>query len=430
MLRTHIPAAVAAAIVTTAITTPVNAGPLTPPPGAPAPTNKTLNEVEPRTPINADTAPASASASHVISTPGTYYLTANITADQNKSAIEINADDVILDLNGFELRGLGTFTTVSVNGVTANARATIRNGLIRDFTQHAIQGTAQDLLIEGVTVRGGGSGILASQSARVLRCAVYNTGGTGITAGNSSVIEGSIAKSNAFNGIDVATECIVRACVAEVNGGDGIETGQQAVIQGCRSSGNAGLGIDVEFASMVFETTSNGNLVGFDGFANCFFHRCHAANNTSGGFDVTTASHIHLCVASNNTGFGFDLNNATITESVARINTFSGIAAQGSSTVRDCVVFQNDTLAGTLGGIRATGSGNLIEHNVSRNNNGFGIVASGTGNTVVRNWCYDNFGGGYNVPAGNAFGPIVNISAGGNLAGVAFADHHLANFQN
>ena len=47
----------------------VSAGPLTPP-GPPAPTSKTLNEIEPRTPIN--------SLPFVIEEPGSYYLTRNL----------------------------------------------------------------------------------------------------------------------------------------------------------------------------------------------------------------------------------------------------------------------------------------------------------------------------------------------------------------
>ena len=42
------------------------------PPGAPGPTMKTLQQIEPRTPIS--------SITFVISQPGSYYLTTNLTA--------------------------------------------------------------------------------------------------------------------------------------------------------------------------------------------------------------------------------------------------------------------------------------------------------------------------------------------------------------
>ena len=63
------------------------------PPGAPAPTMKTLDQIEARTPISA---PFSISAS------GSYYLTTNLTVSSG-SAIIIAASGVTLDLNGFTL---------------------------------------------------------------------------------------------------------------------------------------------------------------------------------------------------------------------------------------------------------------------------------------------------------------------------------------
>src|SRR5687767_7720762 len=68
------------------------------PPGAPAPTMKTLDQIEPRIPIG--------SVPFTINAPGSYYLTGNLnTATTN--AIIIRASDVTLDLRGFTLSGAG-----------------------------------------------------------------------------------------------------------------------------------------------------------------------------------------------------------------------------------------------------------------------------------------------------------------------------------
>src|SRR5947209_6383814 len=63
------------------------------PPGPPAPSMKTLAQIEPRTPISA--LPFS------ISAPGSYYLTTNLTGITN--GISITADNVTLDLGGFSI---------------------------------------------------------------------------------------------------------------------------------------------------------------------------------------------------------------------------------------------------------------------------------------------------------------------------------------
>src|SRR5262245_8811913 len=64
------------------------------PPGAPGPTMKSLDQIEARTPIS--------SAPFIITQPGSYYLTTNVTVSSG-DAITINANNVSLDLNGFTI---------------------------------------------------------------------------------------------------------------------------------------------------------------------------------------------------------------------------------------------------------------------------------------------------------------------------------------
>src|SRR6186713_1252076 len=78
-------------------------GPLTPPLGPPAPTMKTLDQVEPRKPIDATNTPGDADSLFKITQPGSYYLTANVTGVNAKYGIEIAASGVTVDLNGFDL---------------------------------------------------------------------------------------------------------------------------------------------------------------------------------------------------------------------------------------------------------------------------------------------------------------------------------------
>jgi hypothetical protein len=65
---------------------------------------KTLNNVEPRTPIS--------SLPYTISAAGSYYLTGNLTADAN--GILVDANNVTIDLAGFSLIGPGSGTSYGV----------------------------------------------------------------------------------------------------------------------------------------------------------------------------------------------------------------------------------------------------------------------------------------------------------------------------
>ena len=103
------------------------------PPDAPAPTMKTLDQVEARIIVNAANTPGDATNTFIISQPGSYYFTGNITGTSGKHGISIQANDVTLDLNGFALisRGGGAFS--GVTGTAAQTGFSIRNGTVRGW---------------------------------------------------------------------------------------------------------------------------------------------------------------------------------------------------------------------------------------------------------------------------------------------------------
>src|SRR5437762_4881647 len=77
------------------------------PPGPPAPTMKRLDEVEPRTNLQATPVPVgvdttNANFQFVINQPGSYYLSANLVVSK-ANGIQVNAEGVTLDLNGFQI---------------------------------------------------------------------------------------------------------------------------------------------------------------------------------------------------------------------------------------------------------------------------------------------------------------------------------------
>ena len=96
------------------------------PPGAPAPTMKSLDQLEPRTAIT------NAASTYTISVPGSYYLTTNLTVSSG-SGIYINVSGVTLDLNGFTISS--TAASAAYSGISLNggplSDITIVNGHIR-----------------------------------------------------------------------------------------------------------------------------------------------------------------------------------------------------------------------------------------------------------------------------------------------------------
>src|SRR5258708_24855133 len=94
------------------------------PPSPPGATMKTLQQVEPRTPISI--VPTNLAVS------GSYYLVTNLPGVAASDGITISANDVDLDLNGFVLAGApGSGTGISVPAFQTNLG--VRHGQIRGW---------------------------------------------------------------------------------------------------------------------------------------------------------------------------------------------------------------------------------------------------------------------------------------------------------
>jgi hypothetical protein len=162
------------------------------PPGPPGPSMKTLDQIEARTPIMN-------SGAVTITNSGSYYLTQNITVAAG-DAIDIAADNVSLDLNGFMITSTSDPPTgIAIDLVGTRRSITILNGTIEglisypggrtvdmgftsgiDYTNAAPEGAR----VSGVTVNTVGQhGIyLGENSSSIQSCLVDNAGDTGLYA--------------------------------------------------------------------------------------------------------------------------------------------------------------------------------------------------------------------------------------------------------
>ncbi|MGI8965780.1 MAG: right-handed parallel beta-helix repeat-containing protein, partial [Limisphaerales bacterium] len=161
------------------------------PPGAPAPTMKTLDQVEPR--IDVAKLGGDVGSHVIITNAGSYYLSTNLAVTKT-NGIVIATNGVTLDLNGFEIARV---SGSGGDGIRINGgcdRATVRNGTIRGFS-YGINGIVAPIvkgcLFDRLAVTSCSFvGIHAGESARVLDCRAHDNPGIGIVALDSSVISG------------------------------------------------------------------------------------------------------------------------------------------------------------------------------------------------------------------------------------------------
>ena len=392
----------------------VNAGDLTPPPGPVGPTMHTLDEIynlvasssggESRIAVNATNTPGDTDSLFKITQPGSYYLTGNVTALSGKMGIEIAADQVTLDLNGFALVGVaGSLNGVTIPGVHVNIA--IRNGALRDW---------------------GGGGVSAgnASNSHFENLRASGNGAAGIQIGSGCVISGCAANGNTNQGITMGSGCTLTNCTAAVNNGTGFLAGDACSLAHCTAQSN----------------TANGFTTG----QGCSFASCSAASNGVDGFEGGNASSFLNCTAQGNTDDGFDSGQkSTITNCSARQNGGDGIYADGDTYVIGCNASNN-----SRHGIYADQGDTHIRHNTCNDNSGCGIYTSSgqyylsvQGNHVVRNsqagirvlgercFVVQNWAAGnnpnYDFAAGNHYGGIITSP------GAAFSTSNAwANFQH
>jgi len=324
-----------------------SAGPLTPPPGPVLPTNKTLQEVEPRTPIQS--LAGTAASMYKITQPGAYYLTGNIDlAPDKNTAIEVGADGVTIDLNGFTLNGANADFSKAVrveDGFFSDALR-VHNGHITDW------GTG----IDGLGLYGAffdnlrltfndSYGIDAGDKATISNCSAIVCGeGFYLRAG------GTVSHSSAG------------FC------GRGFDLGDGAALTNCHAQ-DCGDGFNANSNSTLTNCTAHFCQYGFIGNDGNLLTECNAQQADSAAFDFGERCHLSRCLA----------GLANLASQRGTSFSGSGIIVRARSTVENC------TVAGVFGsGIVANENCTLRDNHVS-DCGAVGIYITGPNTMVVAN---------------------------------------------
>ena len=159
--------------------------------------------------INQSTVMAAGGFPYVIRDHGSYKLSGNLTVTTTSDAIDINADDVTLDLNGFSIVGPITCSgtplacSSSGNGIGILSSAdniAVRNGSIIGMGGHGILLTGSRSLVEDIRAKFNSSVGIWLVEGTVRRCDSSQNGFSGMQS-VSGVLEGSTARGNGVYGL-------------------------------------------------------------------------------------------------------------------------------------------------------------------------------------------------------------------------------------
>ena len=147
-----------------------------------------------------------------ISKPGTYQLTGNLNVpNAGTTAIEINADNVTIDLNGFSIQGptrcsprpVSCSPTGPGNGVHAVLRENIviTNGSIRGMGNLGIYLETKSVRVDKVNLVGNGGGAAALFGGSISNSVAEANGGAGIF-GLDIKVRGNLIRDNRLLGLE------------------------------------------------------------------------------------------------------------------------------------------------------------------------------------------------------------------------------------
>jgi hypothetical protein len=286
-------------------------GPLTPP-GAPAPTMKSLDQIEARTAIPKSPATPVSGPHYTISQPGSYYLTGNIEVASG-NGINITASNVTLDLNGFAIISK-TVSPAAGNAIdlAANLRSIeIKNGRITGGTIRTYTGPQP---WQATFAKAGWAAgiwdVLASPAHGVLlsHLTVEQCGSQGIYLNGSSNLQYITVTGNGTHGIIAYQGCVSHAAASN-NGSSGIVANYGSVTHATAFS-NVGFGISASQASITSCTATSNGLSGIAAYQSSVTG-CAATGNGSNGINASQAS-ITSCAATGNVSTDLYANYAVI----------------------------------------------------------------------------------------------------------------------
>ena len=368
------------------------------PSAPPNSTMKTLDEVEPRTPIHSADFPVT------ISQGGSYYLAENINfATVDTNGITITASNVTIDLSGFTMQGPGSGTAGAAIATDSSAREniTIANGTITGWYR-GINLSGKRSEIKNIKLSSClNAGIYVGDNSQIAGCSVNNCGQYGIRTGANSSIKDSISANNTYsvmsmeiaNGIETENACTISNCQVSDNGNYGIYAGNRCVIENCTANSNGSAGISALANAVVRKCTSynnqyyNGMFWSGDGikvYSGGVVTNCTASGNKCNGIYAPSDGVITGCTVYDNKINGIYAARCRISNCTVSENDSNGIYAS-----LGCSIYGNDLTTNSIG-IYLTNAGNIVRDNNFFFNTTYGLNVIDQKNYSAQNTFYNN----------------------------------------
>jgi hypothetical protein len=408
------------------------------PGGIPTPSMKTLMQIDAGEHVpSRDTSNVNLNGSlgyYNLAQPGRYYLTENL----NKNIV-ISADNVTLDLGGFEVRytggGTGPVAVSATGALVTYQRTKVINGRIRGNWSQGIV-LSDDSVVSGVDVSevssycikvgkngqvadsrvkgpwapgnpgvpGPHSGIYGDDATVISQCSASGIGGIGIQVNQSGRVVDCTVQSVAGCGIVTNHHCSVGGCAVRMCGSTGFDLGMGSALHNSAVSECGDSGVHVRNGCSLANVTSRDNQD--HGFLSESWTVMNQQYNKN-------ATNFVNCAAQGNDADGFHVSHECLfTHCTADDNGTDSIVTQGhgfsfSDNCRftNCMASNNER-SGFFGN-----NGNTIDQCSASGHSRYGVEVASDMNNVIRNTLRNNTMAPVSPPPANGIAPV-QMSAG------------------
>ncbi|MGH7939447.1 MAG: right-handed parallel beta-helix repeat-containing protein [Limisphaerales bacterium] len=268
---------------------------------------------------------------------------------------------------------------------------------IADDNYWGVYGYNGDMFVRCQFAYNGGSGLLGQDNCVVRDTVASNNGDDGISVGNGCALIGCSASTNATDNIATMSGCTLSQCAAWNSvAGNGFTLGAGNTITACSALGNATNGIDAGQRTTV--------------------QSCNANFNANAGIHASYLSNVQQCSCFNNGVYGILSDGNGYSSLINNNCSYNGVLADSGPPDQGAGIFITNSPGCRI-------EGNTLDYNYAAL-----LVAPNNQALIIRNSADANVYTSYSLGTGNSWGPIVNVSAGGDISTIANSSHPDANF--
>lgn len=303
---------------------------------------------------------------YYVTNPGTYRLEKDLAGQPDGYGIFIHTNNVVLNLNGKELRG-GPRSGTAIIISKSVSNVVVFNGKIAEWGFNAINAPyALHGVFSNLTVISNTMGVAVGSHHALVNCDILFNVALGLSGQDRIMLTNCRAIGNADNGFTIGIGSVLDNCEAHSNRINGFYGTQNPTFINCKAYGNS--------------------RSGYLGGPSTIATQCEAIGNKYEGMELASGALVRYCLAQSNLNNGIHVfGHSTVVSNKVIGNKRDGIRMVFNNKVMDNYLEGNATAGSDTSAIHPILKLNRIERNEIVIGEAIGIKASTAPTQILQN---------------------------------------------